>query len=209
MGLAPSPEWVRPLMPARSPPFPVPPPPPIPPPVPPMIPSGPLPLRCSSPRSAWRPSELPLCDPEPAPHDDTQPCEPGALPPDAVVPSSLQPCVASPVLESRPVAPVLPHVPQPLGPHSHLPVDRPEARSHPYKSLARDGCSLVSRQTGLYRSIEDESLGPLDHVSEALRLRFEDAVCAQPIPAYNMQAIEAYTSVSVREAQRQRRQAID
>ena len=79
----------------------------------------------------------------------------------------------------------------------------------PYRSLARDGCSLVLRQTGLYRSIEDESPAPLDHVTEALCLRFEDAACSQPIPAYNMQAIEVYTAVSIPEAQRVRRQAID
>ena len=43
----------------------------------------------------------------------------------------------------------------------------------PYKSLARHGFSLVSRQTGLYRSIEDETLPPLAHVQEALLLRFD------------------------------------
>ena len=72
------------------------------------------------------------------------------------------------------------------------------------QSLSRDGRSLVSRQTGLYRSIEDESLSPLAHLQEALRLRFDDAASSQPIPAYNRQVIEAYTTVSIPDAQRAR-----
>ena len=70
--------------------------------------------------------------------------------------------------------------------------------------MARDGCSLVARQTGLYRSIEDESLSPLDHLQEAMRLQFDDAARSQPIPAYNMPAIEAYTASSIPDAQRAR-----
>ena len=82
-----------------------------------------------------------------------------------------------------------------------VPAAPPLAQPRPHKSLALHGCSLVSRQTGLYRSIEDESLSPLDHVQEALRLRFDDVTQSQPIPAYNMQAIEEYTSASIADAQ--------
>ena len=45
--------------------------------------------------------------------------------------------------------------PEPLaGPSPGVP---PAAQPGPYKSLAQNGSSLVSRQTGLYRSIGDES----------------------------------------------------
>ena len=40
-----------------------------------------------------------------------------------------------------------------------------------------------------------------------MRLRFDDAARSHPIPAYNMQAIEAYTAASIPDAQRARRQA--
>ena len=47
------------------------------------------------------------------------------------------------------------------------------------------------------------------HLREALDLRFEDAAQLQPVPANNLQAIEAYTSCAVREAQRERTWAIE
>ena len=53
----------------------------------------------------------------------------------------------------------------------------------PCTSLVRHGCSLVSRQTGPYRSIEG------DHVQEALLHRFSGAAQSLPIPACSMRAV--------------------
>ena len=46
-------------------------------------------------------------------------------------------------------------------------------------------------------------------MQQALRLRFDDAAQSQPIPAYNKQAMEAYTSSSIPDARQARRRAID
>ena len=124
---------------------------------------------------------------------------PPAAPPPAVRPPRRRPEAH----ERRPPVRGPPEPPPALGPNAP-----PPASLGPYKSLAQHGCSLVSRQTGLYRSIGDESLSPLDHVQEALLLRFDGGTRSQPVPAYNRQAIEQYTSVSIADAQHARRQAI-
>ena len=60
-------------------------------------------------------------------------------------------------------------LPPPEGPCLVAPATGPRPM---YKTLADDGFSVMSRQTGLYRSIADETLLPLQHVDRALALRF-------------------------------------
>ena len=153
------------------------------------------------------------CSPQAAPPDARAPCptqaaavapvpHPVGVPPEDPPPGVRPPRQRAQAHERLPPARGPPEPPPALGPNA------PSASPGPYRSLAQHGCSLVSRQTGLYRSIGDESLSPLDHVQEALRLRFDGGTRSQPVPAYNMQAIERYTSASIADAQHARRQAI-
>ena len=57
--------------------------------------------------------------------------------------------------------------------------------------------------------MEDESLSPIDYLQEVMRLQLDDAARLQPLRAYNMQAIEAYTVSSIPDAQQARHQAMD
>ena len=44
------------------------------------------------------------------------------------------------------------------------------------RTLGSDGYSAVARQKGLYRSIEDETLQPQEHLEQALALRLADGL---------------------------------
>ena len=66
-----------------------------------------------------------------------------------------------------------------------------------YRTLGSDGYSDVARQKGLYRSIEDETLQPQEHLERALALRLADGPSSVCVPAVVDQAITAYTSSSL------------
>ena len=48
--------------------------------------------------------------------------------------------------------------------------------------VQENGVSLMLQQSGLYRSIADESLTPLWHVAEALKLRFDESSRSHILP---------------------------
>ena len=77
-----------------------------------------------------------------------------------------------------------------------------------YRTLGSDGYSAVARQKGLYRSIEDETLQPQEHLERALALRLADGPSSVCVPDVVDRAITAYTSSSLGELQRRRSDAI-
>ena len=77
-----------------------------------------------------------------------------------------------------------------------------------YRTLRLDGYSAVARQKGLYRSIEDQKLQPQEHLDQALLLRLSDGPSSVCVPDVVDRAINVYTSSSLGDLVRRRKEAI-
>ena len=66
-----------------------------------------------------------------------------------------------------------------------------------YRTLDTHGCSLVARQKGLYRSIEDETLQPQEHLCRARLLQLAGGPSFVVVPDVTVRAIDTYPSSSV------------
>ena len=77
-----------------------------------------------------------------------------------------------------------------------------------YRTLESHGCSSVARQKGLYRSIEDETLLPQEHLHRALQLQLAGGPSSVVVLDVAVRAINAYSSSSVPELVGRRRRAI-
>ena len=78
-----------------------------------------------------------------------------------------------------------------------------------YKTVADDGFSVMSRQTGLYRSIADETLLPLQHVDRALALWFEESSQTPLMSKFTGVSVSATAALPVEDLQRLRRSRLD
>ena len=67
---------------------------------------------------------------------------------------------------------------------------------------------MVAREKGLYKSIQDESLQPKEHLRRALLLRLSGGPCSVEVPEVIVRAINAYSSSSGAELQHRLREAI-
>ena len=88
--------------------------------------------------------------------------------------------------------------------------DGPTAGLRPtYKTLADDGFPVMSRQTGLYRSIADETLSPLQHVDQALALQFEESLQTSLMSNFTGASVLATAALPVEDLQCQQRSGLD
>ena len=77
-----------------------------------------------------------------------------------------------------------------------------------YQTLGVHGGPSEAPQRGLYRSIGDETLSPVEHLQQALELRLRGARGSVEIPPYVCEAIRASTDMGVPALQAHRRREI-
>ena len=77
-----------------------------------------------------------------------------------------------------------------------------------YWTLDYHGCSSVARQKGLYRSIEDETLQPQEHLRRALLPQLAGGPSSVVVMDVVVWAIDAYSSSSVTVLEERRQGAI-
>ena len=77
-----------------------------------------------------------------------------------------------------------------------------------YRTLREHGTQWDSKQCGLFRSIEDESLLPDAHLQQGLQLRLWNTPAATPVPHFVQQATEEYTRCSLASLRAHRQGAI-
>ena len=77
-----------------------------------------------------------------------------------------------------------------------------------YRTLESHGCSLVARQKGLYRSIEDERPPPQEHLRRAMQLQLTGGPSSVTVLDVAVRAIDTYSSSSAPELVERRKRVI-